>query len=87
MRFGLPFIGIDSDGKVAALAGSIGCRDLVLRDSDFDRDLFYRLIERTLDRGNELRHYLRRQGALMRDRARENRRVLERCLRSVTEEA
>jgi polysaccharide pyruvyl transferase WcaK-like protein len=83
LRFGLPFIGIDSDGKIERLASSIGYSDYVIKDFDFNHNTFYDLACRALDQYRELRQDLLRHGALMRNRANENRILLERCLGSI----
>jgi len=83
LRFGLPFIGIDSDDKIERLASSIGYSDYVIKDFDFSRAIFYDLTQRALDQKQKLRQDLLRHGALMRNRANENRILLERCLGSI----
>ncbi|HDH56982.1 MAG TPA: hypothetical protein ENF16_00055, partial [Bacteroidetes bacterium] len=86
LRFGLPFIGIDSDGKIAQLATSIGRDDCIIKDVDFNRDSFYELAGNVLDRRRELRDELLRTGAELRSRAEENRRLLGECLNGIVQE-
>jgi len=82
LRFGLPFIGIDSDGKVMRVASSIGYDNLVIKDLDFNRNLFFNLVEHILNQRLELRQDLLQKGELMRNRAKKNRLILEQCLLS-----
>jgi len=86
LRFGLPFIGIDSDGKIAQLATSIGREDWIIKDVDFNRDSFYELAGNVLDRRRELRDELLSTGAELRSRAEENRRLLGECLNGIVQE-
>jgi len=83
MRFGLPFIGIDSDGKVQHLADSIGLNEMVIKDHDLDRDTLYRLALQILEKGQVLRADILRHGIILRDRARQNRVELQRCLEEI----
>jgi polysaccharide pyruvyl transferase WcaK-like protein len=73
MRFGLPFIGLDSDGKIEHLAVSLGLGRAVIPDREMDRDRLYRLALEMVDRGLELRTEILRHGLIMRDRAKQNR--------------
>ena len=86
LRFGLPFIGIDSDGKIEQMTRSIGYNNYLIKDINFDRGIFYNLAQRALDQRNELRQDLLRHEALMRERSNENRILLQRCLHSIHEE-
>lgn len=83
MRFGLPFIGIDSDGKIEHMAVSLGLGDLVFKDCDMDRDRLYRLALQILERGQDLRTEILRHGLIQRERACQNRIILKRCLEKV----
>jgi polysaccharide pyruvyl transferase WcaK-like protein len=83
MRFGLPFIGIDSDGKISEHAASIGFQDYVVRDADLDRDLLYEMASRALARKEMIRAELLRHHAVMKNRAEQNRTELRHCLESV----
>jgi len=83
LRFGLPFIGIDSDGKIEHFAQSIGLGDYAIRDSDLNRDILCDLAARVFLDRDRLRKDLLRQGILKRDLARENRRRLKECLESI----
>ncbi len=83
MRFGLPFIGIDSDGKIREHASSIGFQDYVVRDVDLDRDALYELAARILSQQEKIRAELLRHQAIMKMRAEQNRVELLRCLEAV----
>jgi polysaccharide pyruvyl transferase WcaK-like protein len=83
MRFGLPFIGVDSDGKIEHLAASIGMSEQVLCDRDLDRDRLYRLAVDTLEKGQKMRTEVLRHGLLQRDRAQQNRILLRHCLERI----
>lgn len=80
LRFGLPFIGIDSDGKIQQMADSIGYGKHVFKDADFEQDRFFDLAVRMLDEGPELRQDLTRHGEGLRHRAEGNREALKKCL-------
>lgn len=80
LRFGLPFIGIDSDGKIQQMADSIGYGKHVLKDGDFEKDRFFDLAVRMLNERSELRRDLIRHGEVMRHRAESNREALQQCL-------
>lgn len=86
LRFGLPFIGIDSDGKIATMAATIGRDDCVIRDVDFDKDRLVSLALTVIERKNELRQELLECGARLRANAEENRHLLRRCLSAIAEE-
>lgn len=77
LRFGLPFIGIDSDGKILRLAKKIGVDDYVIKDADFERDRFYDLVCRVLDGTRELISKLLEQGSKLKAEAQENRNLLK----------
>jgi len=83
LRFGLPFIGIDSDGKIEHFAQSIGMGDYAIQDSDLNRDLLLDLAARLFSDRDRLRNDLRRHGIMKRDLARENRRRLKECLERI----
>ncbi|TKJ41559.1 hypothetical protein CEE37_03060 [candidate division LCP-89 bacterium B3_LCP] len=80
LRFGLPFIGIDSDGKIAQMAGMVDCHGRVIKDKQFSAENFCDLALQTLGQGSSLRQELRNKGKILRDRARDNRLILNRCL-------
>jgi polysaccharide pyruvyl transferase WcaK-like protein len=83
MRFGLPFIGMDSDGKIEHLAVSLGLEHAVISDREMDRDRLYGLALELLDRGPALRTEILRHGIIMRDRAKQNRLELARFLDNI----
>ncbi len=82
LRYGLPFIGIDSDGKIPRLADRIGVGKFVIKDADFDKDRFYNLAAEALEDGEGLRNNLRRHGEELRSIARQNCDLLRSCLNS-----
>lgn len=83
LRYGLPFLGIDSDGKIPRLAGAIGVSDRVISDSDFERDRFYNLAFDILEKAEELRSHLLKEGIKMRDQAEKNREILQETIQSL----
>ena len=83
MRFGLPFIGIDSDGKIREHASSIGFQDYVVRDADLDRDVLYALASQALSHKEKIRAELLHHQAVMKSRAEQNRAELLHCLEAV----
>jgi polysaccharide pyruvyl transferase WcaK-like protein len=87
LRFGLPFIGIDSDGKIKHLAESIGFGHYVMKDQEFRVDRFCELVKRVHEEGQELRERLRDQGRIMRERAENNRALLRDCLEKIAQES
>lgn len=87
LRFGVPFIGIDSDGKIEELARSIGCSEYVMKDQEFRVDRFCEMVERVYKEGPQLRQRLQEQGRLLRERAENNRRTLQKCLEEIAREA
>jgi polysaccharide pyruvyl transferase WcaK-like protein len=87
MRFGLPFIGLDSDGKIEHFAASLGLGEMVIRDREIDRDQLYRKAMDLLDRGQDLRTEILRHAIIQRDRAVTNRAALQRCLEEVARQA
>jgi len=83
LRFGLPFIGIDSDGKIEHFAQSVGLGDYAIRDLDLNRDRLLDLAARVFSDRDRLRKDLLRQGLIKRDLARENRQRLKECLEKI----
>ncbi|RJP79145.1 MAG: hypothetical protein C4524_05720 [Candidatus Zixiibacteriota bacterium] len=84
LRFGLPFIGLDSDGKIAHLAQSLGYGDYVLRDEEFDRDRFIALVLKVLENRAEIQQDLLRQGQALRQAAGRNRVELQQVLQELS---
>lgn len=87
LRFGVPFIGIDSDGKIEQLAKSIGCSEYVMKDQEFRVDRFCEMVERVYEEGPDLRRRLQEQGKRLRERAENNRKILQKCLDEIAQEA
>ncbi|MCX6639777.1 MAG: polysaccharide pyruvyl transferase family protein [bacterium] len=83
MRFGLPFIGIDSDGKIVKMASGIGYNQQVVEDEAIERDLLFDLIDRTLKNRQETRQDLQRHGMDLRRKAQENRLILQKCMQNL----
>ncbi len=83
LRFGLPFIGIDSDGKIEHFAQSIGLGDFALRDTELNRDRLCDLAARAFSDRNRLKKDLLRQGMLRKDLAKVNRARLKECLERI----
>jgi polysaccharide pyruvyl transferase WcaK-like protein len=83
MRFGLPFIGMDSDGKIEHLAVSLGLGRAVIPDREMDRDRLFKLALEMLDRGAGVRTEILRHGIILRDRAKQNRVELARFLNNI----
>jgi polysaccharide pyruvyl transferase CsaB len=82
MRFGLPFIGIDSDGKIGQMAKGIGHDSAVIHDQALERDLLFEMIERSLNYRDSIRSDLREKGRTLRQRSQENRTYLAQCIAS-----
>lgn len=76
-RFGVPCIGIDSDGKVFRLASTIGVDEYVMKDADVDRDSMYNLMCKALDNRENLTKKLLEQGAQLKAQAQKNRILLD----------
>lgn len=83
LRFGLPFIGIDSDGKIEHFAQSIGYGEFALKDADLNRDRLCDLAQKAFEGGDKLRQDLFRHGAILRNRAEQNREQLKNCLQKI----
>ena len=85
LRFGLPFIGIDSDGKIFRLANKIGMDDFVIRDEDFERYSIFNLVCKALDSKKELTGKLFEQGSKLKTEAQENCNLLKLYLNALSE--
>ncbi len=83
LRFGLPFIGIDSDGKIPQLANVLGMGEFVIRDREFTREVFLSLVERILKNKRELRAELVERNRELSTRAAQNGALLRKCLESL----
>lgn len=83
LRVGLPFIGIDSDGKISRLARKIQADEYVIKDVDFNRDCFYDMVCRILDGGKKLAHRLLEQTSKIGEEAQNNRYLLKSYLNTV----
>ena len=83
LRFGLPFIGIDSDGKILRLAERIGADEYVIRDADFERDCFYDVACRILDSRERLRSNFLLHRAKLSAKAKENSNLLKLYLNAI----
>lgn len=86
MRFGLPFIGIDSDGKIQHLAQSLGYGDYVVKDDECHRDRLVQLANQSLASRETLRQDLTRHHAVLRNRAEQNRLQLKLFLERIARE-
>lgn len=75
-RFGLPFIGIDSDGKVFRLAKKIGVDGYVIKDADVCQASLYDLMCRALDNKENLTRKFLERGAQLKTEAQQNRHLL-----------
>ncbi|MFH1862729.1 MAG: polysaccharide pyruvyl transferase family protein [bacterium] len=84
LRFGLPFIGIDSDGKIQHFARSIGCEDWVIKDAELTYQRLVEMINAALDRQEELRCFLKDKNSELRARAEINRQRLNECMDNIT---
>ncbi len=85
LRFGLPFIGIDSDGKIPQLCDTIGMSEYVIKDTDFSRDRFYDTACKALKSTSELRKSLIERNAELKLKAQENCKFLKLYLNSFCE--
>jgi polysaccharide pyruvyl transferase WcaK-like protein len=85
LRFGLPFIGIDSDGKILQLTNGLGLGDFVIKDREFNREVFLDLVKRVLAKKRELRAELIERNHELSARAAGNCDLLKKCLRTIVE--
>jgi len=72
LRYGLPFIGIESDQKILRLASHMEINDCVIRDVDFDKDSFYKMAASSISRQEATREYLREQSSYLKTAAMRN---------------
>lgn len=86
LRFGLPFIGIDSDGKIPILANTFDSWDSVIEDENLNRNSLFALADSILKNRQKKRHELRQSAILLRERAGDNRLLLRRCLNTIVDE-
>ncbi|MBU0518787.1 polysaccharide pyruvyl transferase family protein [bacterium] len=83
MRFGLPFIGIDSDGKIPRLAGKFGVGDFVVIDAELRKEGLYDMARRAVNENHELRTRLAAQNKEISNQSRQNYDFLEGCLNNL----
>jgi polysaccharide pyruvyl transferase WcaK-like protein len=84
LRYGLPFIGIDSDGKIPQLAAQIDMNHYVIKDSDFSRDQFYDIVCKALENRIELRKTLLAQFSELKLKAQINSDMLKSYLNKIS---
>lgn len=85
MRFGLPFIGIDSDGKIPILTKRFGVEDFVIKDEELRKESLYQLVKRALSEQEALKVKLLKQYQIIREKSHKNYGHLKSALEKILE--
>lgn len=83
LRYGLPFIGIDSDGKIPRLASLVDMEEYVIKDTEFDKDSFYTLAMNSLDNVDNIRTKLIDRNEKLTAKSKNTSHLLRKCLESI----
>jgi polysaccharide pyruvyl transferase WcaK-like protein len=84
MRFGLPFVGIDSDGKIPRLAKQFELDDFVIKDTELRKENLYTSIKRAVGDNRALREHLAAHNSIISTASEENFGILEKTLKAIS---
>jgi polysaccharide pyruvyl transferase WcaK-like protein len=84
MRFGLPFVGIDSDGKIPRLAKQFELDDFVIKDTELRKENLYTSIKRAVGDNRALREHLAAHNSIISTASEENFGILEKTFKAIS---